>query len=93
MAKDSKTDKSAALIDLTCMKASFAPGVSEPSTLLGFTADQMESIVSQLVKQEHDDLVVISEYNPAIEKVKTGNMILSMVRWFLLGWIQGTEKK
>lgn len=33
-----------------------------------------------------DDLVIITEYNPAIEKFKTGNMILDLFVWFLNGW-------
>ena len=37
--KIDQKEKSATCIDLTCMRAEFAPGVSDPSSVLGFTSD------------------------------------------------------
>lgn len=72
------SEKSAVCIDLSCMRASFAPGVSEVNQMVGFTDEQMQANIGQAVQARLDDLVVITEYNPAIEKFKTGNMILNM---------------
>ena len=35
----------------------------------------------------HDKLVVISEYNPAIEKYKTGETMVNIFHMLLMGWI------
>jgi len=40
-----------------------------------------------MTKLRQDDLLIISGYNPAIEKFKTGNMVLDIFQWFLNGWI------
>jgi hypothetical protein len=32
--------------------------------------------------------VLISEYNPAIEKIKTGETIVNIFHWLLDGWIK-----
>lgn len=37
--KKEVNEKSATCIDLTCMKAEFAPGVSDPNSIIGFTSD------------------------------------------------------
>ena len=60
------------------MMATFAPGVSESNKDLGFSFDQMKQNLDQAIAAGHDDLIIISEYNPAIEKFKTGNMILEL---------------
>ena len=39
--EDSKTDKTAISIDLRSVKAEFAPGVCEPSSIYGFTDEQI----------------------------------------------------
>ena len=62
-----KNGKSAVCIDMTCFQAKFAPGVSEPNAVEGFSLNQMTSIAGRLVLAGHDDVVIISEYNPAIE--------------------------
>ena len=36
---DSENEKAAVCIDLTCMLASFAPGVSESNNMVGFTVE------------------------------------------------------
>jgi len=38
-AKEKPEEKAACCIDLTCMRASFAPGVSEANNLYGFTEE------------------------------------------------------
>jgi len=41
----------------------------------------------------HDDLLIITEYNPAIEKHKTGSMIVEIFKWLLEGWLQKVNQK
>ena len=47
----------------------------------------MKANVDQAIVTCHDDLFIISEYNPAIEKFKTGNMILDLFQVILNAWI------
>ncbi len=42
-------EKAAICLDLTCMRASFAPGVSEANNIYGFTDEQMKQNVSNIV--------------------------------------------
>ena len=75
------------------MLAAFAPGVSEANNMVGFTDEQMKSNIEQVVSLGMDDLIIITEYNPAIEKFKTGNMILDIFQGFLNGWTNQIEKQ
>jgi arginase family enzyme len=70
--------KSAVCIDLTAIRSGFTPGVSEPNAVMGLTEDDLKELVETLSKTEHDDLVIISEYNPAIEKMKTGQIVVKI---------------
>ena len=45
-----KKGKTAVCIDLTCLKADYAPGVSEPNPVEGFSIKQMEDIMTRLAK-------------------------------------------
>jgi hypothetical protein len=47
----------------------------------------LKEAVSDLTSRQQDDLVIISEYNPAIEKHKTGETIVAIFKWFLEGWL------
>lgn len=70
--------KAAVCIDLSCMNGTIAPGVSEVNKDMGFTFDQMKGNIEQALAADLDDLFIFTEYNPAIEKSKTGAMILSL---------------
>ena len=74
-------------IDLTCIKAKFAPGVSEPNVCQGFAIGQIKSAIKDISDRRHDDLVFLSEYNPAIEQVKTGITIIELFEQLLVGWV------
>lgn len=41
-------EKSAICIDLTCMRAEYAPGVSDPNSVLGFTSEQMKENLNSI---------------------------------------------
>ena len=47
----------------------------------------MKANVEQALAAGHDDLFIFSEYNPAIEKFKTGNMVLELFQVILNSWI------
>lgn len=47
----------------------------------------MQVNIETAVRTGHDDLIIMTEYNPAIEKFKTGNMMLNIYTWILNGWI------
>ena len=74
-------------IDLTCLKAKFAPGVSEPNVCQGFALGQIKSAIKDISDNRHDDLVFLTEYNPAIEQVKTGLTIIELFEQLLVGWV------
>ena len=75
--------KTAVCLDLTSLKAGYAPGVSEPNAVFGLTLENIEGAVNQLTESGKDDLVIISEYNPAIEKHKTGETMVHIFKWLL----------
>ena len=70
-------EKTAVCIDLSCINSNFVPGVSEPSSVFGLTDQQLNSTLKTLTDLDHDNLIIISEYNPAIEKFKTGEFMLN----------------
>lgn len=74
------------------MLATYAPGVSEVDKGVGFTYDQIRQNVEQAIAGNHDDLFIISEYNPAIEKFKTGHMIMDLFQVILNSWIAKVGK-
>lgn len=74
-------------MDLTCMKARFAPGVSEPNICQGFSIRQIKSAIKDFSDFRHNDLVIITEYNPAIEQIKTGFTIVEIFEQLMTGWI------
>ena len=91
MKKEDK-HKAAVCIDLSCMNGTIAPGVSEVNKEVGFTQEQMKVNVEQALAADHDDLFIISEYNPAIEKFKTGNIVLELFQVILNCWISKVAK-
>ena len=70
-------------IDLSAIKSTYAPGVSEPSSSCGLTRDQVINLVSLNAKQSK--CLVVSEYNPPIEKLMTGALVHEIVLAFLFG--------
>jgi len=40
----------------------------------------------------HDDLILITEYNPAIEKHKTGETIIGVFKQILSDWLEKHPK-
>ena len=79
--------KAAVCIDLSCMIGTIAPGVSETNKEVGLTHDQMKGNLKHALAAELDDLFIFSEYNPAIEKFKTGNTLLELFQVILNSWI------
>ena len=69
------------------MRSEFAPGVSDPSSVLGFTSEQMKENLDIITKLGYDDLILVSEFNPAIEKLKTGNFIIEIFITLLNNWV------
>ena len=46
----------------------------------------MKENLNIIVKYGLDDLILVSEFNPAIEKLKTGNLIIEMFITLLNNW-------
>jgi arginase family enzyme len=80
--------RSAVCIDLSSLKAEFAPGVSEPNPVSGFTLGEMTDILLDLVDQGRDRVFAITEFNPAIEKFKTCGTIINLVETLIQGWLK-----
>lgn len=55
--------------------------------MFGLTEDDMMGVIGDCVREQMDDLVVITEYNPAIEKHKTGGLIISLFKQLLNQWL------
>jgi arginase family enzyme len=83
------TGPTAVCIDLTAFKAEVAPGVSEPNPVSGFLEHEMIEVLLDLVEQKRDTLVAITEFNPAIEKVRTGQTIVTLFETLINGWLRG----
>lgn len=65
-------------LDLTALKAEFAPGVSEPNPVNGFSEQEMISVLLDLIDEHRDDVIAITEFNPAIENQRTGNTVVTL---------------
>ena len=74
----------AVCLDLSVVKAQYAPGVSEPSAVTGFTSDEVKAMVKQMGGVQ---VVLVTEYNPAIEKFKTGGLITDIFSTLIHTWI------
>eukprot|EP00347_Sterkiella_histriomuscorum_P014974 403358795 len=72
-------------LDLQAIKSQYALGVSEPCPAFGFSIEEIEELSYQLGQQNQLKVFTISEYNPAIEKVRTGNILNSIYQNLLLG--------
>ena len=46
--------------------------MSDPNPIDGMTPESLNATLTELLQLNHDDLIIISEFNPAIEMVKTG---------------------
>lgn len=82
------TGPTAVCIDLTCFKAEYAPGVSDPNPVSGFSENEMQDILLDLIEQERDNLFAITEFNPAIEKFKTCEVIINIFDTLIQGWLK-----
>ena len=51
----------------------------------------MKENLNIIAKYGHDDLILVSEFNPAIEKLKTGNFIIEMFITLLNSWAQNLK--
>ena len=47
----------------------------------------MKDNLNIIVKKGLDDLILVTEFNPAIEKLKTGNFIIEMLITLLNNWV------
>ena len=63
----------------------YAPGVGLPSPAMGFTETQVSEIAHKIGKNPSNKVFSISEYNPAIEKYKTGTLLQSIFSSYLFG--------
>mmetsp|Transcript_10524 Transcript_10524/g.14195 ORF Transcript_10524/g.14195 Transcript_10524/m.14195 type:complete len:95 (-) Transcript_10524:57-341(-) len=72
-------------IDLSAVKSHFAPGVGLPSPAMGFTETQIAEIASKVGQDAKNRVFAISEYNPAIEKYRTGALLQLIFSSFIFG--------
>lgn len=86
MPKKAVNEFSATCFDLSAMKAEFAPGVSEPNPVLGFSKSEILHTFKTIQESAHDDLIFITEFNPAIEKIQTGDLIVEIVKQIIMGY-------
>jgi arginase family enzyme len=72
-------------IDLSVIKSSHFPGVSLPSPAAGLDAQEAMEIMHILGKEKTLRVLAITEYNPAIEKIKSGRLVVELIKAFLNG--------
>ena len=65
-------------IDLSSLHSLEFPGVSLPSPACGFTVQEMEQMMN-LIGTNKVRIVTLSEYNPAIEKFHSGQVICRLL--------------
>lgn len=84
--KEKEEEKAAVCLDLSCFKAEFAPGISEPNPVYGFSPEMMKECLAAIAKKRQDDLIMITEFNPAIEKFETAKTLCHMFEHLLTLW-------
>ena len=72
-------------VDLSCVKSQYAPGVGLPSPAMGFTESQINEIARKVGTDPTNRVFAVSEYNPAIEKYRTGTLLQYLFSSFLFG--------
>ena len=72
-------------VDLSCVKSHFAPGVGLPSPAMGLTDTQICDIAHKAGQDQSTRIFSISEYNPAIEKYRTGALLQLIFSSFVFG--------
>lgn len=72
-------------LDLSSVKADLLPGVSEPCPAFGLSLEEIEEIVIILGQSPKLRVLTISEYNPAIEKFKSGSCLNRIWNSLLVG--------
>ena len=78
-------DRQLVSVDLSSIKSNFAPGVGLPSPAMGFTQDQICDIASKVGQNATNRVFSLSEYNPAIEKYRTGALLQFIFSSFIFG--------
>ena len=62
-------------IDLSSIKSLYFPGCSIPSPAFGFDPDDMAEMLGILGRDRRLRVVTLTEFNPAIEKTRSGKLI------------------
>jgi hypothetical protein len=70
-------------LDLSAVKTGPCCGVSYPSPVEGFSHDEIFKIAFESGQQVRQ--FSISEYNPTIEKFRTGTLVLQILTQFIYG--------
>lgn len=76
-------------IDLSVVKSHFAAGVGLPSPAMGFTDTQIIEVANRVGRDPHNRIFALSEYNPAIEKYRTGTLAQLIFSSYLFGVAEG----
>ena len=69
------TGRALVSIDLSSVKSHYAPGVGLPSPAMGFTDIHISDVANKAGKDPKNRVFSVSEYNPAIEKYRTGTLL------------------
>ena len=85
MVDNFEANKELVSLDLSAVKAHFAPGVGIPSPAMGFTDVQVSEIAYKIGLDTNNRVFSVSEYNPAIEKYRTGTLLQYIFSSFLFG--------
>ena len=72
-------------VDLAAVKAEWAPGVSCPSPAFGISGRELMEMAESIGQKTRVKIVTVSEYNPAIEKFKTGTLVNQVFYSLLVG--------
>lgn len=64
--------------DLDSIDSAFCPGVSSPSVIGGLTDLEAEEIMSVCGRSKKVRLLDLSEFNPAVEDVRTRKMVTTL---------------
>lgn len=62
-------------IDLSSIKSVYFPGCSIPSPAFGFDPDDMAEMLAILGRDPRVRVITLTEFNPAIEKGRSGKLI------------------
>ena len=87
--QDFDTSSQLVSVDMSSIKSHYAAGVGLPSPAMGLSDTQICEVASKVGRDPSNRIFSLSEYNPAIEKYRTGALLQMIFSSFACGFAEG----